>query len=437
MISSADLTISTLGPCQHPAPGMARDLATEAGGWVADDQKILFEDTAESLAGKAVTDLPTVEIAGPRRRIFFDPGKTTCAIVTCGGLCPGLNDVIRSIVMQAHEVYGVRRVLGLRYGYEGLNPSYGHEPLELTPETVATIHHFGGTMLGTSRGNQDVTVMVDSLLRMEIDILFVVGGDGSQQGALAIHREVERRGLPIAVVGVPKTIDNDLLHIDRSFGYLTAFSAACQAVRGAACEAQGARNGVGLVKLMGRDSGFIACGAALATSTADIVLIPEVPFRIEGEDGVFEDLKRRLSAKGHATLIVAEGAGQDLCSGDGATDRSGNRLKSDIGMYLKEELGARFKQAGIEFNLKYIDPSYIIRSVPATAEDSVFCLHLGAAAVHAAMTGRTGMVVGTRHNRYVHLPMHLVTRGRRKVDPRGPLWRSVLETTGQPAIFGD
>lgn len=437
MIPPSDLAIPTLGPCRFDAPGMARDLATEAGGWVSDDQKILFEDTAAALAGATLADLPMVELAGPRRRIFFDPANTTCAIVTCGGLCPGLNDVIRSIVMQAREVYQVSRVLGLRYGYESLNPAYGHEPLELTPDSVATIHHFGGTMLGSSRGNQDVAVMVDSLVRMKIDILFVVGGDGSQQGALAIHREVEKRGLPISVVGVPKTIDNDLLHIDRSFGYLTAFSAACQAVNGAACEAQGARNGVGLVKLMGRDSGFIACGAALASSTADIVLIPEVPFQLEGEDGVYEELKRRLSAKGHATLIVAEGAGQDLCAGDGATDRSGNRHKGDIGLYLKEELGRRFKAEGIEFNLKYIDPSYIIRSVPAAAEDSVFCLHLGAAAVHAAMTGRTGMVVGTRHNRYVHLPTHLVTRGRRKVDPKGPLWRSVLETTGQPAIFGD
>jgi 6-phosphofructokinase 1 len=188
---------------------------------------------------------------------------------------------------------------------------------------------------------------------------------------------------------------------------------------------------------MGRDSGFIACGAALATSSADLVLIPEVPFRLEGNDGLFEELKRRLAAKGHATIIAAEGAGQDLCAVEDGCDRSGNRHKGDIGLFLKETLAAHFKAAGIELNLKYMDPSYIIRSVPATAEDSIFCLHLGAAAVHAAMTGRTGMVVGTRHHRYVHLPMHLVTRGRRKVDPRGPLWRSVLETTGQPAILGD
>jgi 6-phosphofructokinase 1 len=436
-VTAADLAISCLGPCRHPAPGMHRDLATEAGGWVADEQKILFDDRVEAIVAAGGEPLPAVEVAGPRRKVFFDVAATTCAIVTCGGLCPGLNDVIRAIVMQAHDVYGVCRVLGLRYGYEGLNPAYGHEPLELTPESVSTIHNFGGTILGSSRGEQNIGVMVDHLVTLGIDILFVVGGDGSQHGADEIFREVRRRGLAIAVVGVPKTIDNDLLHMDRSFGYLTAFSASCQVVRAAQCEARGARNGVGLIKLMGRDSGFIACAAALATSAADYVLIPEVPFRLEGADGLLAELARRLEQHGHATIIAAEGAGQELLAATAGTDASGNRRKGDIGLFLKDVLCQHFKQLGIELNLKYLDPSYMIRSVPATPEDSVFCLHLGAAAVHAAMAGKTGMVVAVRHQRYVHLPMHLVTRGRRKVDPRGPLWRSVLETTGQPAILGD
>jgi 6-phosphofructokinase 1 len=437
-VTAADLTISCLGPCLYPAPGMTRDLATEAGGWVADEQKILFDDRLEAVTAATGQPLPVVEVAGPRRKVFFEVAKTTCAIVTCGGLCPGLNDVIRSIVMQAHTVYGARRVLGLRYGYEGLNPAYGHEPIELTPANVSTIHTFGGTLLGSSRGQQDIGVMVDHLVHLGIDILFVVGGDGSQHGADEIYQEVGRRGLAIAVVGVPKTIDNDLLHMDRSFGFLTAFSVACQVVRAAQCEARGARNGVGLVKLMGRDSGFIACGAALATSAADFVLIPEVSFQLEGPDGLLAELKQRLERKGRATIIVAEGAGQDLLAvAATGTDASGNPYKGDIGLFLKDVLCRHFKQAGMELNLKYLDPSYMIRSVPATPEDSIFCLHLGAAAVHAAMAGKTGMVVAVRHQRYVHLPMHLVTRGRRKVDPQGPLWRSVLETTGQPAILGD
>lgn len=439
MTTASDLIIPTLGPCLHPAPAMALDLATEAGGWVSEEHKILFDDSAAALSAAGdLANLPMMELAGPRRKIFFDPSRTSCAIVTCGGLCPGLNDVIRSIVMQAYDVYGIRRVLGLRYGFEGLNPASGHQPMNLTPASVANIQHFGGTILGTSRGEQNVGVMVDSLVRMEVDILFVLGGDGSQQGALAIHQEITRRGHQIAVVGVPKTIDNDLLHIDRSFGFLTAFAAACQGVVAAQTEALGSRNGVGLVKLMGRDSGFIACGAVLATSIADLVLIPEVPFALDGGDGLFAELKRLLAIKGHAVIVAAEGAGQDLCAtADCGTDASGNKRKSDIGCYLKDVIEAHFKEVGTEINLKYIDPSYIIRAGPASASDSVFCLHLGAAAVHAAMTGRTGMVVCARHHRYVHLPMPLLTTGRRTVDPQGALWRSVLETTGQPAILGD
>ena len=437
-ITAADLRIPTLGPCRFPAPGMARDLATEGGGWIADDHKILFHHNTAHLAGvSSLADVPVMEQSGPRREIFFDPAETTCGIVTCGGLCPGLNDVIRSIVMQAYQVYGLRRVLGLRYGYESLNPALGHQPLNLTPDTVANIHHFGGTILGSSRGQQEPAVMVDALVAMGIDILFVIGGDGSQRGAHALCQEITRRGLAISVIGVPKTIDNDLLVIDRSFGYLTAFSAACQSVLAAQCEAQGARNGVGLVKLMGRDSGFIACGAALATSAADFVLIPEVPFQLEGDDGLFTELDRVLERKGHATIIAAEGAGQDLCGQSGQTDASGNLLKGEIGLFLKHALSTRARARGMELNLKYIDPSYIIRSGPAAAADSAFCLKLGADAIHAAMTGRTGMVVGTRHGSFVHIPMPLVTRGRRKVDPDGPLWRAVLETTGQPAVLGD
>ncbi len=437
-VTPADLQVPSLGPCRFPAPGMALDLATEGGGWVNDADRVLYHNDLSKLpASAAPADIPTLERSGPRRRIFFDPAATTCAIVTCGGLCPGLNDVIRAIVMQAHRVYGLRRVLGLRYGYEGLNPELGHEPMELTPERVANIHRFGGSILGSSRGMQEPAVMAATLESLGIDILFVIGGDGSQKGAHDIQQEVAARGLPVSVIGVPKTIDNDLLVIDRSFGYMSAFSRACDAVLAAQCEAGGARNGVGLVKLMGRDSGFIACGAALATSAADFVLIPEVPFQLEGTDGLFVELDRALERKGWAAIIAAEGAGQDLCGQPGLKDASGNEVKGDIGLYLQDVLKRRAREKGRELNLKYIDPSYIIRSGAANAEDSAFCLKLGADAMHAAMSGRTGMVVGTRNGSYVHIPMPLLIRGRRKVNPMGSLWRAVLESTGQPAVFGD
>jgi 6-phosphofructokinase 1 len=331
----------------------------------------------------------------------------------------------------------VKHILGIPYGYEGLDPAFGHEPVALTPESVLNITTFGGSMLGSSRGKRDVKVMADHLETLGVDILFVIGGDGSQRGARAIHEELRQRGRRVAVVGVPKTIDNDIMFMDRSFGYQTAFAMAFHAVKSAHTEAHGARNGIGLVKLMGRDSGFIACSAALATGEANVVLIPEVPFRLEGEDGLLALLERRIAGRGHAVVITAEGAGQDLIGGRAdATDASGNKLHDDIGLFLKERVAAHFKQRQIEINLKYIDPSYLIRSVPASPEDRIFCLNLGRHAVHAAMAGKTGMVVALWHQSYVHLPMSLVTRGRRKVDPRGDLWRSVIESTGQPFRMG-
>jgi 6-phosphofructokinase 1 len=438
-ITSEDLQITSLGPREIPSPGWKRDFAAEGTGWHSDGDRILLNDHIDSVTAAmrdGVTP-PTLELAGPRHEIYFDPARTCCAIVTCGGLCPGINDVIRAIVMQAYYVYGVRRILGIQYGYEGLDPAYGHKPIELTPDDVLNIPYFGGSFLGSSRGRQDTKVMVNRLEALGVDILFVIGGDGSQRGAHDVFEEVRRRGGRMSIVGVPKTIDNDLMFMDRSFGYQTAFAAAFHAVTAAHTEARGARNGVGLVKLMGRDSGFIACSAALATGEANVVLIPEVPFALDDTNGLFDILERRLADRGHAVVIVAEGAGQDLIPTTAeTTDASGNKLHADIGVFLKDRIHRHFREKKVELNLKYIDPSYLIRSVPAAPEDRIFCLNLGRHAVHAAMAGKTGMVVARWHQRYVHLPMNLVTRGRRKVDPNGDLWRSVVEATGQPARMG-
>lgn len=438
-ITLEDLNIANLGPRKIPSPGWQRDFAAEGSGWHSDGDRILLNDHIESVnaAMAAGTELPTLELAGPRHNIYFKPADTCCAIVTCGGLCPGINDVIRAIVMQAHYVYGVRRILGIQYGYEGLDPAFGHKPLELTPDEVRNIPYFGGSYLGSSRGRKDTKVMVNRLEALGVNILFVIGGDGSQRGAHDIYEEVQRRGGSIAIVGVPKTIDNDLMFMDRSFGYQTAFAAAFHAVAAAHTEARGARNGVSLVKLMGRDSGFIACSAALATGEANAVLIPEVPFSLDGENGLLAVIEQRLASRGHAVVIVAEGAGQDLIPTTGHTmDASGNKLHADIGLFLKDVIIRHFGEKKIDMNLKYIDPSYLIRSVPAAPEDRIFCLNLGRHAVHAGMAGKTGMVVARWHNRFVHLAMNVVTRGRRKVDPNGDLWRSVVESTGQPARMG-
>jgi 6-phosphofructokinase 1 len=426
-----ETTIESLGACQFRSP--LHRIASSNVHYRTDTDRVLMDDNWSNAAQNDVTGRISFEMAGPREHIFFDPSHTTAGIVTCGGLCPGLNDVIRSLVMELVFRYGVTRVHGFRYGYEGLIPRYGHSPMPLKPNALDAIHAFGGSILGTSRGPQDVPEMVDFLEELDVNILFVVGGDGSLRGANEISREIQRRGQKRSVVGIPKTIDNDIMYLDKSFGFETAFAEAVKAVTCAHVESLGSRNGIGLVKLMGRDSGFIACFAALAGSVVNFVLIPEVRFDLDGPRGLLEALYYRVARRKHAVIVVAEGAGQHLMEGTGhAVDASGNRKQGDIGIFLKERIGAFFKERHMECNVKYIDPSYIIRSVPASPQDNVYCSRLAQNAVHAAMAGKTGMLVGRWHGTFIHLPLEVVTKGRRKVDLGGELWHSVLENTGQP-----
>ncbi|MBL8829610.1 MAG: ATP-dependent 6-phosphofructokinase, partial [Planctomycetaceae bacterium] len=391
--------------------------------------------TASAALGRGVPidQLPGFEPAGPRRKIFFDPSKTRAGIVTCGGLCPGLNNVIRALVMELSFHYGVKRIYGFCHGFQGFVARYRREVIELTPDVVSHINDVGGTMLGTSRGEQDPEEIVDCLERMNVNVLFVLGGDGTLRGALKIAEAAEARGCKLSVVGIPKTIDNDISFIDQSFGFQTAFSVAAESIAAAHVEAKASPNGVGLVKLMGRHSGFIACYASLAQNDANFVLIPEVPFDLDGEQGLLAQLQRRIERSGHAVIVVAEGAGQNLMEGlANGTDASGNAKLHDIGVYLKNRITGHFADAGVELNLKYIDPSYNIRSVPANPFDAVFCIRLAHNAVHAAMSGRTAMMISRWHGRFVHVPMALAVRERNQVDPDGDLWMSVLESTGQP-----
>jgi 6-phosphofructokinase 1 len=423
-----DFKIARLGEGRIASPLKGIDF------FKADDRVVFHADwhRIKTLidAGKPV---PTMEKAGPREKIYFDPSKLKCGIVTCGGLCPGLNNVIRAIVLSLHHNYGVRSIFGFAFGYEGLSHRFGHAPVMLTPEVVERIHEQGGTILGSSRGNQEIDEMVDTLERMNVGVLFTIGGDGTLRGASAICAEIRRRKLKIAVVGIPKTIDNDIACIQRSFGFATACSEAGTAISSAHVEAQGARNGVGLVKLMGRESGFVAAYACLACSDVNFCLIPEVPF---GLDHLLQALEARLERRGHAVVVVAEGAGQELLAKTGEKDASGNVRLQDIGIFLKERINAHFKQRGKELNLKYIDPSYTIRSVPADAYDAAFCLMLGQNAVHAALAGYTDMVVGYWGSEFVHVPIAMATAQRKKIDPLGRIWNSVLTATGQPREMG-
>jgi 6-phosphofructokinase 1 len=435
-ITPADLSVRRLGEpaVVSPMAGLVQGRVSSPH-YVHESDRVLLDDTLDGAEARLcdVSELPSLEPGGPREYIYFDPSVTRAAIVTCGGLCPGLNNVIRGLVLELADNYGVTDVLGFRDGFRGMVGDA--EPVRLGREVVAGIHNRGGTILGTSRGGQDPARMAETLERLGVSLLFVIGGDGTLRGAAKIADEAGRRGLALSVIGVPKTIDNDIPFLDQSFGFQTAFTRATESIKSAHTEASSTPNGVGLVKLMGRHSGFIACYAALASHDVDFVLIPEVPFGFDGPGGFTARLRERVGRQGHAVIVAAEGAGQDQFDYDGAVDASGNARLADVGALLRQKIADGFASAGDELSLRYVDPGYAIRSVPANGWDAVYCLRLAQAAVHAAMAGRTAMVVGRWHGRFVHIPIPVATGGRNQVDPNGDLWMSVLEATGQPARF--
>jgi 6-phosphofructokinase 1 len=418
------MNVTVLGEARFPSP-LRR----------AVDDRVRVPAHIARVPGTPTDDL-AFELAGPRAKIFFDPAQTRAGIVTCGGLCPGLNNVIRSVFLELHHTYGVPEVLGFRFGYQGLDPVRGAEPVRLTPEYVEDIHKEGGTVLGTSRGPVDIALAVQNLIKRQVNVLFTIGGDGTQRGANALFQEARRRGHPLAVVGIPKTIDNDVAFVSRTFGFLTAVEESCRVIDCAHTEVHSVQNGIAVVKLMGRHAGFIAVGATVASQDANFTLIPEVPFKLDGEGGFLAALKKRILRRSHAVIIVAEGAGQDLLSAGGEErDASGNVKLKDIGLFLRERIEAYFQAEKVPIVLRYFDPSYIIRSRPADAEDSMLCDLMARNAVHAAMAGKTGLVIGLLHDRFIHVPIELLVKEKKRIDPDGSWWHAALASTGQPPCF--
>jgi len=442
MAQKYDFSIPDLGTPKIKSPLVSSDRETKTQikaprYFVSDDNYVLYSIDVKKGESINIDDNSLIlERAGPRENIFFDPAKVNAAIVTCGGICPGLNGVIRAIVLTLWYIYGVKRISGIQFGYRGMLPELNMPIINLKPEDVISIHTNGGTFLGSSRGGGDkIEEIVDTIQQLNLNMLFTIGGDGTQKGADKIAMEAIKRGMKLAVVGIPKTIDNDFSFIEKSFGFETAVEEAVKAVDGAHTEAINSINGIGLVKVMGRDSGFIAAHSALATNEVNYVLVPEVPFDLEGEFGLMNNLKKRLEKRGHAVIVVAEGAGQDIIGESGATDASGNKKLMDIGLFLKDKIKDYFADQKFEINLKYIDPSYIIRSAPSNSNDSIYCQRLGQNAVHAAMSGKNRVLIGRINFRFVHLPIKLAVSKRRSIDPESSIWRSVVETTGQPLLM--
>ena len=415
------MNITTLGEARFPSPLPFH---------ISDKARVLYNVIVDPDAPP--TEELLFEVAGPREHLFFNPKKTRAGIVTCGGLCPGLNNVIRSLVLQLHHGYGIHEILGFVNGYQGLDPWRGSEPIPLTPQFVENIHKDGGTVLNTSRGPVDVSVAVDNLIRRKIDILFVVGGDGTQRGGAEIFHEATQRGHALAVVGIPKTIDNDVAFVSRTFGYLTAVEEAANAIDCAHTEAHSVHNGISLVKIMGRHAGFIAAGATIASQDVNFTLVPEVAFALDGEHGFLAALKKRLIDRAHAVVLVAEGAGQHLmATGVEQYDASGNLKSKDIGAFLRDRIETYLKAENVPYAMRYFDPSYLIRSVSASAEDAILCDFFARNAVHAAMAGKSGLVIGLQHDTFTHVPIELLTQRKKQLDLNSPAWLGVLASTGQ------
>jgi len=432
--NSIETDVQSLGNGKIVSPIQTPSKESCHKDFISDTSRVLIDIEMDSLTAmiKKKETPASFELAGPRSRIYFDPSKLKCALVTCGGLCPGLNGILRSVVLELFYGYGVRNVYGIRYGLQGFIPKYGHDVIELKPKTVTNIIRKGGSFLGSSRGPQDIGEVVDCLERMNIGALFMIGGDGTLVAATKIVDAIVERGLKISVVGIPKTIDNDIYMVSRSFGFDSAVDVATMAIRAAHNEAEGYPNGIGLLKLMGRHSGFIAATATLAQQDVNFVLIPEVDFDLEGPNGLLRMVEKRLELRKHAVIVVAEGAGQKYFENKKTNvDKSGNIRLKDIGLFLKDAISSYFKAKNIEISLKYIDPSYVIRSLPANSNDHVFCNFLGRDAVHAAMAGKTNVLIGHWNNQFVHIPMQLSAGKHKKVNPQGKLWHGILEATGQ------
>jgi 6-phosphofructokinase 1 len=436
MLTPENVKVKSLGECLIPSPmSLSTVLGDGVVNYVPDDAKMpaMVELSSNVPGGEGVY----FEKAGPREHVYFDPNKTSAAIVTCGGLCPGLNNVIRSLVFQLHYHYGVKNILGIRFGYSGLDPDSGVAPIILTPEFVEDIHKDGGTVLGSSRGPVDIGKAVGFLRDRGVNILFCIGGDGTQRGAQALSEEAQRQGYSLSVIGIPKTIDNDIKYVKQTFGYYTAIEQARAVIDCAHNEARSALGGIAVVKLMGRDAGFIAAGATVASQDVNFTLVPELEFELEGPGGLFDLLEKRITGRGHAVLVVAEGAGQHLLPKDNNNrDASGNVLLDDIGVFLTGKIKAYFKDQDVPATVKYIDPSYIIRSVSAQCEDALLCDQMARNAAHAGMSGRTEMLIGYRYDVFIHVPIPLVTSQKKTMSPESDLWRSVLAATGQPVRIG-
>jgi len=424
-------------PLAHPDGHHDLQIWKDDSSWICSGPWVHAQDTP-----------PTEHLqflrAGPRKSLYWDPKKTKAAIVNCGGLCPGLNSVIRELVMSL-DMYGCKDIYGIVGGYKGVM-----EPekwLKLTPKYVEEMHVKGGSFLVSDRGNPPHLDMAKMYQKHGINQVYIIGGDGTAKGAMQTYEQMlgprpgkGYKGVDLmqaidhgcSMCSIPKTIDNDIPVLDFTFGFHTAVAKAVEAIDTAYTEATCNANCMGLVKLMGRHAGFIAMYACIAARHVDLCLISEMDVDMEE---VKKYIAEKMKTQKYCTVVIAEGLGDTLIQG-GGVDAGGNKTLADVGPWFKKQIEAHMKATGAPFTCKYIDPSYIIRAAPPDAFDSVYCSNLAQSAVHGCFAGYTGFCVGKYANHYAMLPIDEITsRKSRTVNVRGRWFSRLMFTTKQPPMF--
>ena len=367
---------------------------------------------------------------GPRFHIALDNLRVKACIMTCGGLCPGLNVVIRELVMALRYNYGVAEIYGIKWGFLGFTQKECW--IKLEPEDVKHIHLLGGTVLGTSRRGFDGEEISKQLIKNNVNMVFFIGGDGTHRGIKELSKILKEKKKKIILVGIPKSIDNDMPIIDKSFGLESVVQESVRTIRAANVEANCNLNGIGLVKLFGRSSGFVAMLSTLAARDVNICLIPEIPFNLYGENGLLDFIFQRMQVKEHCVIVVSDGARFSVKD----YKTSNGRPVEDIGLVIKKEIIEKSEELGIEVNLKYMDPTYVVRAVPANEYDCNLCAKLAESAVHCAFAGFTNFSVGMINNKPCMIPLEkMCGKSERKVEFNSDDYLMLLASTGQPSFY--
>ncbi|MGA7341196.1 MAG: 6-phosphofructokinase [Terracidiphilus sp.] len=458
-------------------------------GTLSDDSPRVMLDARGRAEADGAVDLSLPE-ARPRTHLRYplQPGAMLgIGILVSGGIAPGINAVIDGIVLR-HSLYHARQcargrrhsieILGYREGFKGLLRP-GVHPQRLNSAAIRGVVEIGGSYLGTSRAdellpgtgpnrNAKLEAAIGRLQNDGVHILYVIGGDGSMSCAHALWHYARRKGYELSVVGIPKAMDNDILWVWQSFGFLSAVEEARQAILHMHTEVS-SNPRVGIVQLFGSDSGFIASHAGYSTA-CDLVLIPEDPMTM---DDIVTHISERLTdrfgngqdiAGPYALVVMAETAlpadARKYIDDPRVGLSEGKRgekeaLKSflDNGRRVRGQTPDELRTAGLkivsrvlqdriqqelepreywrDFRVITNEPRHLIRSIPPSVTDVIFGERLGALAVDNAMAGYTDFMVSQWLTEFVLVPLPLVVLGRKRVPTNGIFWKSVLSKTGQ------